>query len=515
MKLTERLSGFLDRGSRVLPYVTGWLWALGLIGSVYYALQWTSSGESGFIFLFIALAVSSLVAKMARLRNWRSEAWLSLITWVCALTVANLLLLEHMTEPFGATYWFFGFVDGTLSFPETVWESAKNTVMSLLSLRWFLVLSAFALVYELHRRRLASPRTGLAHAIGGRWGVVQAVIAGVVVAIIIEATPPFGMITVSMWSISDSTDQLISWIDRVIAWTAAFAFYAWKTGALLTVDERGIRVGLAENGLGLFSIPWRRVLRIRELGLRGRRESAVIEVGYLPVFRAKFSLHRTRDGEEVLEKVFDEAQRQGVLMDHAVVRRGTALVGWTLLASALACTWLVQWLIAASTNKMANAEDHDIAVFTSADHFILFGGLTACAALLLGFGLGLLFARTDGGMRAVPLIGVAVAGAMLPDPLLYWLVYIAIFSILIARIGPIEPLPAVPFPDNDVSSMGLWLVCAKGLFAVGGYLLATMAAVKPWYRALPTWPYSTPWEKKRALVEVLAATEAKLESGSA
>jgi hypothetical protein len=40
------------------------------------------------------------------------------------------------------------------------------------------------------------------------------------------------------------------------------------------------------------------------------------------------------------------------------------------------------------------------------------------------------------------------------------------------------------------------LVFFKLLFAVVGYLIAVLVVVKPWYHALPSWPYRLPLSRK-------------------
>jgi hypothetical protein len=514
VKLKERMSSALDRCARALPYLTSWLWLPGLVGTAYFGMQWASSGEEGQTVLCGLATVFGIFALVARHKKWRAEAWLSLLTWVSAISVGNLVLADIWLPSLEASLLN---LDTFLYFPGSIWESALRYAGHLLSLRWLVAVCTFAFAFELHRRSLMTSGSRTM-AIGGRWKVVPVILVSAFVASLFETFSPLSLAVSSLFYLEEASglvyalEWIVNWIDVAVILTVGFAFYAWKSSARLTVGELGIRIGFADEGLGLVLIPWRHVLRMRELVSRGRRETVSLEVGKLPFFRTRLSFHRSRDGREVLDRVYKGASSHGVQARGATVRRWTVLWGWVTLASAFVCVWIVQRTIEVSSIQMAEADDLRLSGFAGQDHFVFLGVLTAVAALLLGFGLGLLFVRTEGGVRAVPLVGTAIAASMLPDPMIYWLVYIAIYAILIAVQGTIEPSPFIPFPDNAVSTLGLWLVEGTPIFAVFGYVLASLIAIKPWHHALPSWPYRAFWRRAHATDE--AAVSAAVALGS-
>jgi hypothetical protein len=241
-------------------------------------------------------------------------------------------------------------------------------------------------------------------------------------------------------------------------------------------------------------------------------KTVVIEHGLLPFYRAHFGVRTGRDGAEAVAGLISAATHAGCKIVESRLARGSGRVGVLLVVLGLSGLIAMNSISVSTMELLADPYGDVVANFAGADHFVLLGSLCAGAALLLGLGFGLMFAWTQGGVRFVPLLLIAILCGLLPDPLIYWLVYIAIFAILTARPGTVELIPAVPFPDVDVAVFGMWLVGAKALFGVGGYVIGVMIAVRPWYRALPSCPYKLPWAKKRAIEEPSVAIDAKLES---
>ena len=282
-------------------------------------------------------------------------------------------------------------------------------------------------------------------------------------------------------------DLFVAWATIILPLACAFGVMAWKTRASLSISDDRMTIGLGK-GLGLFSVRWKNVVSATEIVENGERRSVIVEHGVLPWYRLRFGLHLRRDGKVTLDQVWLRAPNKR----RTDLRRGTKLAGYLLLAAAAICIAIVQWTTHKSLSLMAIPNGEFIQNYVGADHFLLFGWLTIGTGLFLGLGLGMLFAQNYVRVSALPLLAVALAAIHLPDPVIHWLVYIAIYHILIGRLGPVDPVPHVPFPDLRVAEFGFWAADAKVLFAIIFYVIGTMIVLKPWTRFLPSWPYRLP-----------------------
>ena len=264
-----------------------------------------------------------------------------------------------------------------------------------------------------------------------------------------------------------------------------FFVAAWKTCATLALSPDRMTVGLG-RGLPLFSVKWRNVLSVKELRTPGKPRAFIVEHGVLPWYRFRFGLNERRDEEVTVQALLNRCEGKRRVVR---VRRYTDAVGWALVVFSLGCMIAMQKLINYSFGLIAAASTDMPRVFESAGYFRELAMLEFAAALFFGLGIGLLFARNYGGLRIWPIIGVGVGAGIMSGTTIVSLVYIAIYAILLSRLGPVEPVPHLVFPDPLYTLQILWVDAHTVQIAVAAYVVGTLLSVRPWYSALPSWPY--------------------------
>ncbi len=530
MKIAGVLSSWFDTVARSLPRFGAYLWPVSVFGGALGALTLVYTTNEyempfqvpGFMadwwFVgFCAVASSlSLAAFFLRKTAWVGRHWLSFIGWASLLCAFRFFVDDQtwLAIPWPESWYM----------PEAgEWRQVFFFVTGVLDEPLIVAIALFGVVLEGLRRVLAwGDKTGKVFRIGGAWHPVLAGLLALIVTEVVAGVPPYGLVATyffydsfaeSAYGESESLTYILgTTIDQVVPLVMLFGVYAWKTGAFLSLGADRFQVSLAGGGLTLFTTKWKRVVRLHILSSMNSVNTVVIEHGLLPLYRAHFGVRTGRDGAEAVAGLISAAAKAGCKIVESRLARGSGRVGVLLVAMGLAGIIVMNSVSVSTMERLGDPYGDFVANFAGADHFVLLGSLCAGAALLLGLGFGLMFAWTQGGVRFVPLLLIAIMCGLVPDPLIYWLVYIAIFAILTARLGPIELIPAVPFPDVDIAVFGMWLVGAKALFGVGGYVIGLMIAVRPWYRALPSCPYRLPWAKKRAIDESPVAIDAKLES---
>lgn len=477
---------------------TGYLWIVAAY-AVYYGYVNTAEPAQDFLLSVVQLwdpppsyagmgawsILAFLFSAMYALwhwRKWRGETWLSLLTWSCVLGafVGWSTTVEWM--PRATNY--FEYYD----IHDKWYAALGGWPAQLLDLATWIAVSLFMLILLLHSRndeRLP---------IGGRWRPVWAVVLGGFLAVLLSFFNPIDTIAILSrdfpMEVRDPTllsllgDLFVAWATIVLPLACAFGVMAWKTRASLSVSDDKMTIGLGRE-LGLFSVRWKKVLSATEIVESGERRSVIFEHGALPWYRLRFGLYLRRDGAGALEQVWRYTPNKR----RTELRRGTKLAGYLFLAASAVCIAIIEWTTHKSSYLMANSKDEFIQSYVGADHFLLFGWLTMGVGLFLGLGLGMLFTQNYARVSALPLLGVALAAIHLPDPVIHWLVYIALYAILAARLGPVDPVPHVPFPDLRVAEFGFWAADARVSIAVICYVIGTMIVLKPWTRFLPSWPY--------------------------
>ncbi len=508
-----KVSTIFDRAAALLPTITGWLWPIGPLAVIYqYRADlgggsflfepWYSSLEPEipriFLVLFCtSLVVLSLLSRRAEARGWYGRAWVSLGAWLSLLVAANLIVL-WMDLPWAGVTPLLGSDISHGTVIERIAFVGTSTIGLVANWRVLLLVLAFAAVLEVHARKNSPHSSPESHDVGRRVASWKAVLLATLVGVLIETFPPFLTVVSSAvgWSttIFDAIYEFVlltlgSYFDALLILFTAMAFYAWKTSAHVEVDDRGVRLYVARGAVCVFSVRWRHVLSVRMIDVGGSPLGIRLTIGRLPWFRAWMTLGTTRDGVGLENLIRSNAKAHGVLIQAVSVRPIARRVG---IVSLGLCTVLVLAFSLAMYRELQSLTElmpDRPQVFGERDLLSKFGILSGLGAALLGVGLGALLVRRDASIRLIPMVGVAIAASMLPDPFNYWLVTIAIYAILMARLGPIEPQPWIAFPDLESVELGMWFSAYKSCFAVAGYILAVLALTRPWTASLPTWPY--------------------------
>lgn len=507
-----KVSRFFDVAAQELPKATRWLWPFGLAALVYqyavdsergytYIQPWWSSQVSEvpryvLIASCIVMITLSLVSRRSEARLSKNRAWVSFGAWVSLLTVANLIV-QWMHLPWASINTFASDGDGP-SLLDRLSSVGIESLRLVADLRVWLVVALFAVVLDLHVRKYARNEDQKFVFANVRAPLWKSVAVSILVGVLVEAFPPF--LTVANFAVGFSFPVMDTFfnflffdiggvVDSVLILFSAIAIYAWMSGSRGIVDEKGIRLYIAQGAICFFSAKWEHVLHMKRVRSGSGDERVIVSVGRLPWYRVWLNLDASTESGTLGSRLAGMAESQGIRTSLVTVGRNAKIVGILSLvlcvslavAFSLALTWDLQRLV----ELLPERPD----VFGERDFFVKYGLLSAASAACLGLGLGALFSRRDGSIRLVPLVGVAIAASMLPDAFVYWLVNIAIYAILMARLGPLEPQPWIPFPDVGSIEYAMWFCAYKGVFAVLGYFLAFAFLVKPWNSSLFAWPY--------------------------
>ncbi|HXH61314.1 MAG TPA: hypothetical protein VNI20_08135, partial [Fimbriimonadaceae bacterium] len=357
------LNKWMDKLAEHLPGATKWLWLVGAVGLLYMAIVFLGdrllpllgstesyprleiiykgslagtiqANDQQYLVLLVALTLLGVGYWVATVKKWKSKHWLSLGSWAALIALITTVL--YSLRVFDLNQMLDDVLFGTG--PTTVIGQILDNFRQFFGYFWDWIplvgTTLFAVILEGHRRRINSEEGDSSFSIGGGWKPVWAWLLGYLVAAFVHSFPP--LTVMSIFDVNGMVSQgwakePIRWLDASLIWFAGMAVYAWKSGANLSWDDRAVRVRFAKNGLGLVTIPWRRVLRVFDVTVRGRTESVRIESGILPLFRFRFSLHRRRDGERVLTSVLEQAHERGISVTSTGVRRGTVAAGWSFL----------------------------------------------------------------------------------------------------------------------------------------------------------------------------------------
>ncbi len=283
-----------------------------------------------------------------------------------------------------------------------------------------------------------------------------------------------------------STLGILSKVEVVVVEVLTLCPFAFCAGLILwlwyerlTIDRGGVRLWVFRPRYSLFFAPWD---RIRSIALvehdRGAR-SAVIR--YRSRFLMPFSLgvHAKRyvNGEAAIDELIEMAKQCGVPIRRWLSPCRIVALGWSMIAlgpllligQQLASVWL-----------MRGFDDPEFP--THVDRLAGLFPLTALHAasiLFVGLGFGMLSAHHRGGSRPVLLTLLMIATLSFPDPIIHWLVWIAIYAILAARIGPITPLPAAPNPAVWQWELAFNVLLFGPAFAALGYYVGVTLGRRP------------------------------------
>lgn len=252
-------------------------------------------------------------------------------------------------------------------------------------------------------------------------------------------------------------------------------FFLGAASECVEVGERGIKWRIGFLRLTLCDIPWSKVRRIVELRHRRKRPAFVITYKTRFGWPLTIGIHPDRYLEpEVLEdSIRQKASELQVPLQTRYSGELVLWLGWFLIVlgalSGLAVGAFSMWLM----------KQYGTGAFSEAD-FVRLAGITPltylclAASIGIGLGLGLMSAFHRGSFRPVLMAIWIAISVNLPNPLLHWLVWIAMYSILTARLQPLQQLPATPFPPLQDWLVATTLVLLAPAFAGLGYVLGVI-----------------------------------------
>ncbi len=265
---------------------------------------------------------------------------------------------------------------------------------------------------------------------------------------------------------------LFEWVDLVFPFLVPCAIFVWSFGEGLAVDSRGIRLVIPAGDLSILAAPWKRIRRIDFVNHRNLAPSAVIHYRGRFGLPQSFAVHAEKysEGSSAIRDIRTEARRRGVQTTDWHSPDEAPLVA-TLLVAAGALAIVYSLSIRSSLwgsfvdDLLPLARFHEIAAPSSLA--VLHLGAAAC----FGAALGVLSAFHQAGPRPFLLALWLLIGVMtIPDPLLHWLSWMAVYAILIARPGQ-SPHDVVSILPSGQIELGMLLTGLAPLISGLAYVL--------------------------------------------
>lgn len=323
--------------------------------------------------------------------------------------------------------------------------------------------------------RLVLPLEGPAH-LGASLGV------GLLYYLAWVAVDPVALV----WSYLpfQSDDGLLAFepITSPSAWVGfvlAMGYVGWRHLRYVSLQSDSTEVSFVRPDWRLFRISHSLVRRIDVIRHERRPASAVLRFGWtrLAPFSLRLSVPTDEIGKVALSKFTDRCAESGARVSQWFASDRIRWLAPTLLLLGLALAQAQQLysylLIAPATGHPPRTEElaNSVAFLQQS---LLFAGMIV--AIGLSFGLSSAYHR--GAIRPF-LAGLFVLLVQfLPDPMVHWLVWIACYSILTARIGMTEIIPKVPFPPEWHIDVGFAIVMGGPAIAGGAYVLGVMIGVR-------------------------------------
>lgn len=254
---------------------------------------------------------------------------------------------------------------------------------------------------------------------------------------------------------------------NLIPFAVCAGMVLWLRYERLTVDRGGVQLSVFR--ISFFFAPWHRIRSI-DVVEHDRHPRSVV-LAYQSRFFLPFSLgvHAKRylKGEEAIDAILLEAAQRGVPIRRWHSADRTVALGW--LAIGLGILLLVLHNFE-SVQLMRGFDDPDF--ITNMD--VLAGlfpltGLHVASILFVGLGFGFLSAHHRGGSRPVLLVLLAIATHSFPDPIIHWLVWIAIYAIVTARLSPLIVFPVAPHPPDMQWEIAFGFFKYASAFVIVGY----------------------------------------------
>ncbi|MCH8275494.1 MAG: hypothetical protein IH851_11970 [Armatimonadetes bacterium] len=266
---------------------------------------------------------------------------------------------------------------------------------------------------------------------------------------------------------------VFGWISLPIPFAAAAGLLVWRLTERLIVDEQGIRLCLFDRGATLYFAPWKRVRKLHLI--RHKHQARTVVVHYRTRFFLPFALgvhaRRYRNGDEAVTHLLEKANERGIPVRSWKSPESAVWAGWACI---LAAAGLVIFKLHYHNSLMTAYAEGAITLeqFGRIPQPALTGALHAAAICLFGLGLGLFSAFHRAAGRPFLLALFLIASVTLPDPVIMWHIWFALYAILTARLGPVtqvEPVWGIPIPALWEWNVGITLVFLGPVFAALGY----------------------------------------------
>ncbi len=264
-------------------------------------------------------------------------------------------------------------------------------------------------------------------------------------------------------------------------------FLVWVFTERLQADANGVRLFLFRPKYSMFFAPWRK-MRFFDVVTHDKCLPSIV-VHYRSRFKIPFKLgvnaRRYESGVAVTDAILENPASK------VIRRRGwrspdwTPLIGWIFITLGALMILAQEFYSEYLMRRFVESQDPaaDLASVTAPIPLSL---LYIASALFFGIGLGLFSAYQRGVARPALMALWVAASRFIYDPLLHWLVCIAIYAILMAIPAPLTPPPTPTFPSYATLDLAFTLVQWGPIFAGLGYILGVVFGRRP--ITLLRWP---------------------------
>lgn len=296
------------------------------------------------------------------------------------------------------------------------------------------------------------------------------------VSTILDAALPEGW----AWPVELPTD-----LRAALPFLASAVVLLWGATERLAVDASGVSLYLFRPQYKLFFAKWSHVRFLDIVRHGGKPPTIVIHYRSRLGLPFSFGVHADRysDSERVAADVLRCAN------EHQVKGRDWRSSPWVLVAGVIAFIMCVVFIRLGRDLSTAIMQGYVDGTTPTNDVAALFAlmpltKLFLAAVSCLGLGFGLHSAYHRGGPRPVLLVLLLSGVMFVPDPLLHWLVVMAINAILTA----VQSLPSLHgsggiltnVPSLTEFELAFGLVKAAPVFAGGAYILGVVLGRWPW-----------------------------------
>ena len=362
-----------------------------------------------------------------------------------------------------------------------------SSILAFVAFMLMLMAVARVLLFDPQVRRRFGAEVESEHGFATRWKPAAAFTLASLFWIV-SGYVPFLMETV-LSSILEgpwyAADLMPPDLFAALPFVAAAGLLFWRKSERLLTDKEGIAIYLFRPKYKLFFARWDRI-RFLDIVRHGSKPPTVV-IHYRSRFGLPFSFGVHPDRYTQPKQVAADVLRAA--NEHEIKVRDWRSSPWVLVAGVAAfvmCVIFIRLGRDLSTGTMQSYVDGTIPAHDVAALFALMPltKLFLAAVSCLGLGFGLHSAYHRGGPRPVLLVLLLAGVVFVPDPLLHWLVVMAINAILTA----VQSLPSLHgsggiltnVPSLSEFELAFSLVKAAPVFAGGAYILGVVLGRWPW-----------------------------------